>query len=308
MELRHLRYFLAVAEELSFSRAAERLRVGQPALSRQIHDLEEQLGFRLFERSTTKVQLTGAGRFLQQQAGKLLMQLDIAVTGAQQIAKGMAGNLRIGADWSAAGLFITEAARELHQRHPGLSIDFVELPGHEHVQAVRDQRINVGFVGGILLTPRKDIDYSLICTCAVRAILPAEHPSANRTEVRLRDLKEERWITIADEEIPGFKALVSQILRPAQFTPRFGRAAHSFEGMLAFVGTGEGIALLPEMFLPAEPAGLRYVGTDCAPFEIFAVWSRDHANAHVAAYLDIVRAKIGAAGGALRPFRNKSRP
>ena len=292
MELRHLRYFLAVAEALNFSRAAERLRVAQPALSRQVHDLEEQLGFSLFERSTRKMHLTEAGRFFQQQAAKLLMQLDIAVTGAQRIAKGTTDTFRIGTDWNTARLFVTDAARELHQRHPGLSIDFVELPGYEHTQAIRDGRIDVGFVSGRLLTPRKDIDYRLLCTCPIKAILPVEHPLANRTEVRLRDLKTERWITIKEEEIPGFKILLLQVLKPAQFTPKFGRSARSFEGMLAFVGTGEGIALLPEVFLPPQPAGLRYVGTDCAPWEMCAVWSKDHADPQVPVFLEILQGKI----------------
>jgi DNA-binding transcriptional LysR family regulator len=306
MELRHLRYFLTVADKLNFSRAAERLRVAQPSLSRQVHDLEEQLGFRLFERSTAKVQLTEAGRFFQHQVEKLLMQLDIAVTGGQRIAKGMTSNFRIGTDWNTARLFVTDAARELHQRHPGLSIDFVELPGYEHTQAIRNQRIDVGFVSGRLLTPRKDIDYRLLCTCPIKAVLPMEHPLAHQTEVRLRDLKAERWITIREEEIPGFKILLLQVLKPAQFTPKFGRSARSFKGMLAFVGTGEGIALLPEMFLPPQPAGLRYVGTDCAPWEICAVWSKDHADAHVPAYLEILQRMIGA--GTMGPATSKQVP
>src|ERR1700678_3952497 len=117
MELRHLRYFLAVAAELNFSRAAERLRVAQPALSRQIHDLEEQLGFKLFERSTTMVRLTEAGRFFQQQTEKLLVQIDIAVTGAQRIANGTKGDFRIGTGWWGVDeLPIVEASRELHGR------------------------------------------------------------------------------------------------------------------------------------------------------------------------------------------------
>lgn len=306
MELRHLRYFLTVADTLNFSRAAERLRVAQPSLSRQVHDLEEQLGFRLFERSTAKVQLTEAGRFFQQQMEKFLMQLDIAVTGGQRIAKGTTGNFRIGTDWNTARLFVTDAARELHQGHPGLSIDFVELPGYEHAQAIRDRNIDVGFVSAKLLTPRQDIGYRLLCTCPMKAILPMAHPLANQTEVRLRDLREERWITIREEEIPGFKILLLQVLKPAQFTPKFGRRARSFEGMLAFVGTGEGIALLPEIFLPPEPAGLCYVGTDCAPWEICAVWSKDHAHVHVPAYLEILQGKIEAA--AMAPAMSKKVP
>ena len=294
MELRHLRYFLAVADALNFSRAAERLRVAQPALSRQVHDLEEQVGFKLFERSTTKVSLTEAGRFFQQQAEKLLMQLDIAVTSAQRLAKGTTGDLRIGTGWSASGLFIAEAARELRERHPELSIDFVELPDHEHTQAIRDQKIDVGFVSQNILTPRKDIGYCPIYTCAIKAILPREHPLANKSEVRLRDLKQERWIAIADEGIPGFKVLMSQLMRPAQFTPNYGRSARSFQGMLAFVGTGEGVALLPELYLPAERGRAEIVVvTDCAPYEMCAVWSKDRPAAHVPAFLEILRRKIG---------------
>jgi DNA-binding transcriptional LysR family regulator len=294
MELRHLRYFLAVADALNFSRAAERLRVAQPALSRQIHDLEEELGFKLFERSTTKVYLTETGRFFQEQAGKLLMQLDIVVTGAQRMAKGTTGEFRIGTAWNSSTLLITDAARELREQHPGLSIDFVEIPDYEHTQAIRDQKLDVGFVSRLRLTPRKDIDYAPICSCAVKAILPKTHPLADQAEVRLRDLKEERWITIEEEEIPGFKALLTQILRPAQFTPKFGRSARSFQGMLGFVGTGEGVALLPELLLPVEPAGLRFVGTDCPPYEMCAVWSKNRADPHVPAYLEILRRKIGA--------------
>jgi LysR family transcriptional regulator, benzoate and cis,cis-muconate-responsive activator of ben and cat genes len=298
MELRHLRYFLAVADALNFSRAAERLRVAQPALSRQVHDLEEQIGFKLFERTTTKVSLTEAGSFFQLQVGKLLVQLDIAVTGAQRIAKGTTGDFRIGTGLSASELFITDAARELHQRHPQLSIDFVELPDHEHTQAIRDQKIDVGFVSGNRLTPRKDIDCRLIYTGGIRAILPREHPLANRSEVRLRDLKNERWIVMDEEQIPGFKVLLTQLLRPAQFTPTFGRTARSFQGMLGFVGTGDGIALLPELLLPAEPEGLRYLVTDCAPYEIFAVWLKEHAHPQAPCYFEILQKKIGAAGTA----------
>jgi len=282
MELRHLRYFMAVAETLNFSRAAGRVRVAQPALSRQIHDLEVELGFRLFERSTAKVRLTEAG----------LMQLDIAITAAQRIAKGTTGNFRIGTGWGAAELGITDAARELHQRHPEISIDFVELPAHEQAQAMRDRRIDVGFASGTILAPRKDFDRRLIYTCAIKLILPRDHPMAGRKEVHLRDLKEERWITISEEEVPGAKALVAHYLKPGMFTPKFGRSARSFQGILAFVGTGEGIALLPELFLPTEPAGLRYAASDCASFEMYSFWSKAHVSTLLPAYLEILREKI----------------
>jgi DNA-binding transcriptional LysR family regulator len=303
MELRHLRYFLAVAETLNFSRAASRLRVAQPALSRQIQDLEEQLGFRLFERTTTRVHATEAGNFFRQQAGKLLMKLDIAVTGAQQIAKDARSELRIGTDWSASELFIADAARELHERSPRLAIDFVELPDHEHCQAIRDHRIDVGFVSGLMLAPRKDLGCSLVYTGAVRIVLPMGHALAGQAKIRLRDLADERWIALSEDEFPGFKARLTQFLRPAGVVPKFGRTARSRRGMLAFVGTGEGIALIPELFLPGETAGLRSVATDSAAFEMFAVWSKDRVPAHLPAYLEILRGKNGVAKKAPAPSR-----
>jgi DNA-binding transcriptional LysR family regulator len=294
MELRHLRYFLAVAAELNFSRAAERLRVAQPALSRQIHDLEEQLGFKLFERSTTMVRLTEAGRFFQQQTEKLLVQIDIAVTGAQRIANGTKGDFRIGTGWWGVDeLPIVEAARELHGRYPDLLLDFVELPFHEESRAVRDQKIDIGFVSRGRLMPRNDFDYCLIYTGEMKAVLPKTHHLADQSTVRLRDLKEERWITVEETEVPGFKTLLAQLLRPGHFTPKFGRCAHSLRGMLALVGTSDGITMLPQLYLPPEPAGLRYVGTDCAPYEVFAIWSKGHFNAHVPAFLEILRRRIG---------------
>jgi DNA-binding transcriptional LysR family regulator len=292
MELRHLRYFLAVADTLNFSRAAERLRVAQPALSRQIQALEDELGIKLFERSTTKVDLTEAGRFLRHHGVKLLEQLDDAVNGAKRVANGEKESLKIGTGWNSSQLLIADAARELHEVSPLLAIDFVEMPSHRHLQALRSRQLDLGFVSGNMLTPRKDIDYRLIYRCGLKAILPKAHPLAGNKKVRLRDLKQERWIAIDEKERPGFKVLMAQILRPAQFAPKFGRSAQSFPGMLAFVGTGEGIALLPEVFLPPEPDGLRYVETDCAPYEMYAVWLKGRANAHVTGYLDILRRKI----------------
>jgi DNA-binding transcriptional LysR family regulator len=297
MELRHLRYFLAVADTLNFSRAAERLRVAQPALSRQIQDLESELGFKLFERSTTHVRLSEAGRALHQQVGKVLIQLDIVLTSAQRIAKGTTGQLRIGTAWNFGGLsaFINDAAREFHEVHPEVSIDFLELPPHEQIQAVRDEKIDVGCVGRYLLSPRKDIDSRLIFSGAMMAVLPKTHRFADRAEVCLRDLKEERWIALADELVPGFKTLMMQVVRPAHMTPKFGRTAHSQQAMLGFVGTGEGICLIPEFALPPESPGLRYVATDCPPLEMCAIWQKGRAAGHVAAYIDILQRKIEAA-------------
>ena len=128
VELRHIRYFLGVAETLNFSRAAQRLHVTQPALSRQIRELEDELGGRLFQRTTTKVSLTEMGHYFRQQAQRLAMQLDIALTGAQQLAKGACGILRIGFDWRLEGIPIAIAARRFTESNPRIAVQFVEKP------------------------------------------------------------------------------------------------------------------------------------------------------------------------------------
>jgi DNA-binding transcriptional LysR family regulator len=295
MELRHLRYFVAVAGTLNFSRAAQRMRVAQPALSRQIQDLEQELGFKLFERTTTQVRLTEAGGYLQQQAEKLLFQLDLAVTGATRVAQASRLNFRIGTDWNASALPLAAAARGLIEDQANLTVDFVELPGHEHAYAVREGTIDVGFVPGQGKVPSADLDYGFIHRCAVKAVCHETNRLADRPCVRLRDLKEERFVALDDKEVPGFKTLMRQIVRPAQFVPKFGRTASSFPGGLALIGTGEGIALIPELFLPAAPAGIRYLPTDCEPFELYAVWSKVKPPACLPAFLELLRAKLAAA-------------
>jgi DNA-binding transcriptional LysR family regulator len=292
MELRHLRYFVAVAETLNFSRAAARMRVTQPGLSRQIHDLEQELGFKLFERTTTQVRLTEAGRYLQQHLEKIFFHIDLAVTGATRVAQGSRLNFRIGTDWNASALPITAAARGLIESNPNITVDFVELPGYEHTHAVREGKIDVGFVPGVIKVPGSDIEFGAIHISALKVVLHQSNRLADRELVRLRDLKNERWIALNDKEVPGFKTLMRRIVRPAQFVPKFGRTAKSLPGMMALIGTGEGIGLMPELFLPSAPEGIRYVPTDCKPFELHAVWSKLKMASCLPDFLELLRAKI----------------
>jgi len=307
MELRHLRYFVAVAETLNFSQAAMRMRVTQPGLSRQIHDLEQELAFKLFERTTTHVRLTEAGRYLQQQAEKILFQVDLAVTGASRVAQGSRLTFRIGTDWNASALPVAAAARGLIERNPDLTVDFVELPGHEHTLALREGRIDVGFVPGVSRVPATDIEYGCIHISELKVVMHQTNRLADRALVRLRDLRDERWVALDDREVPGFKTLMRQLVRPGQFVPKFGRTAPSLPGMMALIGTGEGIALVPELFLPAAPEGIRYIPTDCAPFQLYAAWSKLRMAACLPAFLDLLQAKLSGAPASPAAARSRKR-
>lgn len=285
MELRHIRYFLAIADTLNFSRAAEQLRVAQPALSKQIRDLEEELGGRLFHRTTARVSLTEMGHYFRQQTAKLLLQLDIATTGAQQLAKGKAGTLRIGCDWNQAGLPIARAARRLAARDPHVAVQFAEVPCHEHIARLRDHALDVGFVPSIFLGATcDDLALRSLVRFRIKVIMPPDHPLATRTMVSLRELKNERWMALDAERVPGFRVIMAEVL---QFTPKYGVTTTSAPGMIAHVIAGHGIGLLPENMTPPAAEPVVAVDTDCLPMEFFAASLKHPLTPLVESYLDL---------------------
>jgi DNA-binding transcriptional LysR family regulator len=303
MELRHLRYFLGVAESLNFTRAAEKLRIAQPALSRQISDLEAEMGIRLFDRSTKGVRLTEPGAYFRGKVGKVLEQLDGAVVRAQRIARGMPLSIRVGIDYAYSAIPIAAAARMLRERHPTLSVDFVELPGYRHLDAVRSGAIDVGFISGFLSGSRQGVETTSICKCPMKAVVPSGHRLARRDSVRLEELREERWVVAAD--FPGFALMLTEIFRHSGFAPKIGPAARSLSGILTLVGNGEGLGLIAAIKLPPEPDNVVYLDTDSPPYELLAVWLKANPSGFVPEYVEILRQRLGLAKPPARP---RSRP
>lgn len=285
MELRHIRYFLEVAETLNFSRAAERLRVAQPALSKQIRDMEEELGGKLLFRTTTKVSLTEMGHYFRQQTRKLVMQLDIAVTGAQQMAKGTAGTIRIGCDWNYGGIPIATAARTFGERNSRTSVQFVELPSHEHLTALRNHTIDLGFAVSFFLGDTDDLELRKLYGVKLSVILPPTHRFANRPSVTLQELKNERWIALNPDGVPGYRVVMAEIL---QYTPKYGLATASMPGLVAHVVAGHGIGLVPAGMVGIFEDGVVTVDTDCTPLDLFAVSLKDGAPPQVTSFVDLL--------------------
>ena len=283
MEFRQIRYFLEVAETLNFSRAAERLGVAQPALSKQIRALEEELGGLLLHRTTTKVSLTEMGHYFQQEMRRILMQCDIAVTGAQQLSKGRSGTLRVGCDWRTVGLPIAAAARSLTMLNSRLSVEFVERPVYEHVAAVRERAIDVGFTAAMFLSTTDDVELRRICLLKMRVLLPKDHRLASRPRVRLQDLKRERWAALEPYSMPGYRVMLTSIL---QFRPKYGMTTTSLQGVIAHVIAGHGVGLLADWGnFPPQP-GVVVVDSDCPPLEVFAVSAKESPSPLVPAYLN----------------------
>lgn len=284
MELRHIRYFLEIADTLNFSRAAERLKVAQPALSKQIRDLEAELGGKLFHRTTAKVSLTETGEYFRQQTRKILMQLDIAVTGAQQLTKGASGTLRIGCDWRIPGLPIAAAARRFRETSPRVAVEFVELPTHQHIAGVRDHSLDVGFAPSIFLGDAEDLELRSLYKLKVKVLLPFGHRLASRQAITLRELKDERWLTVDSDSLPGARGIMSQIL---QFTPKFTTKTTSMGGMIAHVAAGYGVGLYPERGDQHIDDSVVSIDTDCTPIDVFVISLKASASPLVGTYLGL---------------------
>lgn len=289
MELRHLRYFQAVAETLSFRRAAERLRVAQPAISRQISALERELGVKLLIRSTKHVQLTEAGRHFLREVNRLLAQLAIAVTGTHKVARGRTGEFRLGSDWRLLLPQIPATVVRYRAKRPEVAVNCVELPAHAQIDALRDGRIHLGFVHSGAIGAHADLGLQLVHTTELNVAVSADHRLGSAGSVSLVDLRDETWIRLNEDTYPGFRTLMIQYCRPALFTPKFGRLTNSVEGMLALVAMGDGICLAAPTMISRPHPDLRFLKTDCPPFEFYAVWLKHDPTAARDDFLRLLR-------------------
>lgn len=292
MELRHLRYFQAVAETLSFSHASKRLRVAQSSVSRQIATLEEELGVKLFARTTSRVRLTDAGEHLHRELDKLLAQLSIVLTSTQEIARGRRGELRIGSDWRLHFPHIPEAILRYRTACPEVSVNVVELTMHAQLEALRDGRIHVAFAPGRYLSP--DLEAMLLSEENLKIIIPARHPLAGAATIPLREMRSETWIRLDERNHPGYRATMIQLCHPALFTPRFGVVTGSIDGMLAQIAIGEGVCMLPASMISRAHTGLHIADSDCPPFQLYAVRSKQDANPLADGFFDTLRQALAA--------------
>lgn len=275
MELRHLRYFQAVAETLSFSHAAERLRIAQSAVSRQIAALEQELGVQLFVRNTMQVRLTDAGRHLHKEVGRLLAQLAIILTATQEIAHGRAGELNLGSDWRLLFPQVPEAVMRYRASHPRITANFVEMPVHAQLEALRAGRIHIAFVPKNFVPAHASFRSLVLLRAEIKIVVSARHRLADARSATLSDLRKETWICLDEKTNPGYRTLMTQLCHAALFTPRFGRSASSIDGMLALVAMNDGICLLPTTVISRIQPTLRFLDSDCAPFELCAVWLKN---------------------------------
>jgi DNA-binding transcriptional LysR family regulator len=210
MELRHLRYFLAVGEEQHYGRAAGRLRVAQPALSRQIQDLEEELGFKLFERLPRGVKLSAAGQLFLEDARRILREVNEAAARAARVARGQSGTLRVGFTESASWRgVVPESFRRFREMQPDAELQLQPSPSLVQLDALRSGRLDAGFVFNMPKTD-PELDARPVAIERIELAVPTSHPVAKLKQVRLRELAGTPFVWFPRREAP---ALYDRLMR-----------------------------------------------------------------------------------------------
>jgi len=244
VELRHLRYFVAVAEELHFRRAAERLYVAQPAVSEQIRKLEAELGVRLFDRTHRSVSLTGAGSALLVEARRVLHQAEVAQLAARSAHSSSGTRLRIGYVPDALPASVPRALQDLASTAPRVEVSLETGGTFQLIQAVRDQRLDAVIVG--LPAPTRGLLATSLGEQSLVAAVPASHPLALESELTLGQLDPERLVMLPRDTNPALHDAVVSVCRDAGLSPTLAEAAEPrVEAVLLAVAAGAGAALLP---------------------------------------------------------------
>jgi DNA-binding transcriptional LysR family regulator len=257
VELRHLRYFRVVAEELHFGRAAERLHMAQPPLSQQILQLERELGVTLLVRSTRKVELTAAGHAYLKQVVAILDAVDEAGAQARRIAEGVEGHLAIGCVGSATYSLLPRLVRALRDELPGVDVSVRgEMLAPAQIAALLTGEIDLALLrppvaqpGVLLETLRRD---------RLIAALPEGHPLATRNGLRINDFRDEEFVAHAGYGRSVMNSILFAVCADAGFVPRVRHEVEETSTLVTLVSAGLGVAIVPEPTAALDIAGVCY--------------------------------------------------
>jgi DNA-binding transcriptional LysR family regulator len=259
MELRHLRYFVALGEELNFTRAAERLHIAQPPLSQQIRQLEDELGVTLLQRNNRPIRLTEAGELFLARARALLASFEDAVADTRRVGRGQAGKLAIGFVGSAMFAGLPDIISSYREAFPDVELVLDEMLAAEIAEALRRRRIDVGFVRPALLA-EAGLAQRLILDEPYVAALPRAHPLASRSDIALAELSDDAFVLYPARPEPSVTGLIVTACQVAGFTPRLAQEVLHLQTAIGLIAAGVGVSLVPEAAARAQTGrGVAYV-------------------------------------------------
>jgi DNA-binding transcriptional LysR family regulator len=293
MELRHLRYFCAVAAEQSFTLAARRLHVSQSGVSGQVRDLEQELGVSLFRRNQRTVSLTPEGSAFFSDARDILDRTDRAVEMVTQTAKGRCGKLKVGLCGPATAPFLPRLIREFRKREPGISLSLKDLDPAHQPEALVNGEIDVGFTRGIPAALRGTLASEVFFRESLIAALPVGHELENSDPISLKELAGDRFVLYARENAPELFDAILSLCKRARFSPDILDTPSLWQSVLTMIEAGEGVSIVPETVKHLRSRDIvfkRLRDRGCA-IDVVLAWRANAPDAVRESFLALLRAQ-----------------
>lgn len=313
IELRHLKYFVAVARELSIGRAAVTLNISQPPLTRQIQQLEEDLGATLFVRSVKGVELTDAGKTLYEEARNILLLVDLASERTRRSAQGLVGRLDVGIFGSGMYDIIPRVLRKFRAAFPEVKIVLHPMTKGEQVEALRQRRINVGFNR---LVPRyPDIASRVVMWERLFVVVPESNPLAISSQVSIADLADAPFVLFPKSGRPNFNDFVASLCQRHGFVPHIAQEVGEATTGVALVASGFGVCIVPESVKYFRAEGVVYVPMKESPptmLDVTCLYSVEDRSPILAEFLGVLEefrkehGVVGRPAGPVRPAPRSS--
>jgi DNA-binding transcriptional LysR family regulator len=288
MELRHLRYFVALAEELSFTAAARRLNISQPPLSQQIRDLESELGAALFQRTSRRVELTAAGALFLEHARSILAQVARASEQTRAVGVGKLGRLGIGTTGSVLLGHLGGVLADYRRHFPVVGVTLHEMAPTEQMTALVDRRIDISFSRTASSDPR--LENLLAWREKVAVALPAGHPLGQRPRLELGDLRDQDHVFLRLETSP-FAQYIQSCCIEAGFVPRIAQEVVEAYSLVSLVAAGMGVALVPASVQRLARQGVVYrrLGRPEPVADVHLIFRRHEASPVVRQFIQFAR-------------------
>lgn len=277
MELRHLRYFVAVAEEQNVTRAAARLHISQPPLSRQIRDLEDELGLALFEHGANSVRLTDTGRVFLDEARAVLQRADEAVQMAKVTASGQRGEIHVGYAPSLTVELLPRALRIFQEANPDVRVQLHDMSTQEMLRGLRDSELDLALLVRVSAKVMTGLVFEELRRYAVCVAIPLAHPLAHARKVGLKQLVDERLIAFTLADYPEHHVWLADLFAPFKRLPRIAEEHDSATSLIAAVEAGRGVALVQEAFrcFAGQRVKLRILSPAPPPLVVGIVFRRE---------------------------------
>ena len=292
MELRHLRYFTAVVQWKGYREASRRLHIAQPAISRTVADLEEELGLKLFSRTKRMAQLTPEGEVFYAEAMRTLAQAECAVQTAKRAAKGEIGKLSIGFLGSATYAFLPELVRTFKSQYPGVKLTLQELSPLQQEAAFDKGEIDIGFTR--TLTAERSRTFSSRCLYSdpLMAVLPVSEQVRTKC-IRISDLAKESFVLFDREGYPRLFDTIIRMCNKAGFSPKVENQPSMMQTVLSLVEAEQGVSIVPACVRNLRSDGVRFyrLQPDDVRVELVAAWKKETPSVALQAFLDLIDAK-----------------